>query len=163
MRNSSVTLTCTLSYFVEPDPLADKRARRDRYPSHRLRFRLNQPGDTALTAQSRLNQLVEADDEDDFGLPSSQDGNWIVDQRRSEMGTLHQNIWQGPAHELAVRGGVSVYPVKGWWADRNAPEFRRSVPFSLIVSIRTERTDVDLYAEALASVPAHAILVEAGV
>ncbi|RXF72857.1 S8 family peptidase [Hansschlegelia zhihuaiae] len=163
MGNSEVTLTCTLSYFVDPDPLADKRARRDRYPSHRLRFRLNQPGDTAVSAQSRLNQLVNADEDDDLSVSSAQDGNWVVDQPRSDIGTLHQNIWRGPAHELAVRGGVSVYPVKGWWAERSGPDYRRSVPFSLIMSIRTDRTDVDLYAEAVANIPAHAILVEAGV
>lgn len=160
LRNTTVKLSCTLSYFVEPDPLADKRARRDRYASHRLRFRFNQPGDTAKSAQSRLNQLVDADD-DEVGIPSSEDGLWAVQWQRTDIGTIHQNIWTGPAHELAARGGVCVYPVKGWWADRSSPEYQRAIPFSLIVSVRTESTEVDLYAEAVTKVPAHAIVVEA--
>lgn len=160
LRNTPVKLSCTLSYFIEPDPLADKRARRDRYASHRLRFRLNQPGDTPNGAQSRLNKLVFADD-DEVSIPGSDDGLWAVEWRRTDIGTIHQNVWTGPAHELARRGGICVYPVKGWWADRSSPEYQRSVPFSLIISIRTDSTEVDLYAEAVTRVPAHAVVVEA--
>ncbi|WP_198032925.1 S8 family peptidase [Mesorhizobium sp. L48C026A00] len=160
--NAEVRLACTLSYFIEPDPLADKRARKDRYASHRLRFRFNQPDDTATTAQSRLNQLVELDD-DEIEVPNLDDGRWFMDWRRSDIGTVHNNIWTGPAHELAVRGGVCVYPVKGWWADRSSPECRRSTPFSLVISLRTAHADVDLYTEAMANVPAHAIIVSTNV
>lgn len=162
MGNSDVTLVCTLSYFIEPDPLADKRARKDRYASHRLRFRLNQPGDTGAAAQSRLNQLVEAED-DELEMPSGEGGRWLVDWRRCDIGTIHNNIWTGPAHELAVRGGVCVYPVKGWWAERRSPEYRRSTPFSLVISIRAAQAGVDLYTEAMAAVPAHANIVAAAV
>lgn len=154
LRNEEVELRCTLSYFVEPDPLADRRDRRDRYASHRLRFRLNQPGDTPEVAQSRVNALIELED-DAFVASAAGDRNWLLGQRRRDVGSLHQDIWRGPAYQLADRGGLCVFPVKGWWAGRQDPAVHaRTVPFTLVLSIRTGRADVDLYAEAMAVAPA---------
>lgn len=57
------------------------------------------------------------------------------------------DVWHGTAAELANRGFIAVYPAKGWWRTRPAPE-RYDLParYSLIVSIRTPETGVDLYA-----------------
>jgi hypothetical protein len=150
LGRETIELRCTLSYFVEPDPLAEARSRKDRYASHRLRWRLNQPGDTPQQAQSRVNSLVEPDD-GVFLTDTASDRNWEFDQRSISTGTVHTNVWRGPGHELAERGGICIYPVKGWWANHKEAEYQRVIPFSLTVTIATARTDVDLYAEVKAA------------
>jgi hypothetical protein len=59
---------------------------------------------------------------------------------------LHQDTWEGSAADLASRGFIAVYPSTGWWRTRAALE-RYDLParYSLIISIRTEQIDVDLY------------------
>ncbi len=145
LRNEEVELRCTLSYFAQPNPLADKRDKAGRYASHRLRFRLNQPGDTAKVAESRINKLIELGEEDE--VSAADDGrDWVLDRARSDLGTVHQNVWRGPGFVLAQRGGLVVYPVKGWWAESSDPEVcAQRANFSLIVTLTTRRTDVDLY------------------
>ena len=70
---------------------------------------------------------------------------------------MHKDIWQGTAAELANRGFIAVYPAKGWWRTRPAQE-RYDLParYSLIVSIRTPGTDVDLYTPIAQQVAARA-------
>ena len=55
-------------------------------------------------------------------------------------------MWEGTAADLASRGFLAVYPSAGWWRTRPALE-RYALParYSLIVSLRTEQTDIDLY------------------
>jgi hypothetical protein len=59
---------------------------------------------------------------------------------------LHQDIWEGTAADLASRGFLAVYPALGWWRTRPALE-RYDLParYSLIVSIHTDQTEIDLY------------------
>lgn len=58
----------------------------------------------------------------------------------------HQDVWEGTAAELASRGFIAVYPSAGWWRTRPALE-RYDLParYSLVVSIRTDQTEIDLY------------------
>ncbi|MDR6127111.1 S8 family peptidase [Sphingomonas sp. SORGH_AS_0438] len=154
LNQEEVELRCTLSYFADPDPHGSSRSRWDRYPSHRMRFDMKRPGETDLEAQQRVNLLaseedVEDLDDDQSGLGVVQsDIGWFLGDRKRRRGTIHHDIWTGKAYDLAERDGVSVYPVRGWWGDRKGMDFEdRTVGFSLIMSIRTKRTDVDLYAE----------------
>ena len=82
---------------------------------------------------------------------------WILGDRQRHRGSLHQDIWQGTAAELASRGFIAVYPAKGWWRTRQAQE-RYDLParYSLIVSIRTPETNVDLYTPIALQVAAQA-------
>ena len=148
-----VEMRCTLSYFVEPDPHSASRARLDLYPSHKLKFDCQRADETDQQAQGRVNRAVPG------GGSGSDDSGWLLGSRHRSRGTLHQDIWRGPAYELADRRGVSVVPNRGWWGDRPdlAPEGKR-VRFSLIVSVRSEEVSVELHAEALAQVPAHVLV-----
>ena len=146
-----VEMRCTLSYFVEPDPHSAVRDHFDRYASHRLRFDFQRHDESEATAQSRLNQAVEA------GADSGASDNrgWLLGDRHKVRGTLNQDIWRGPAYMLEGRRGVSVAPIRGWWGDRPAllPE-DRTVCFSLIVSIRTPETANDIWNEVSVGIPA---------
>ena len=162
LRNEEVEMRCTLSYFADPDPLADSRDRRERYASHALRFDLKRAGESDERAQLRVNELAEVD-VDDIPSGATLDLGWIVGFQRRRLGSVHHDIWKGRAHQLAERDGISVFPVKGWWSDRAKDGYEgRSVRFSLVVSIRTRPSslDLDLVVEAAGKVPA-GLLVEA--
>ena len=142
---TQVELRVTLSYFIEPNPSARGTSSKFHYPSHRLRFDVQRPLD-ATTADfvARVNAAAEREDEGDAVDP--RDPDWLLGDRQRHRGSLHQDIWRGTAAELANRGFIAVYPAKGWWRTRPAQE-RYNLParYSLIVSIRTPETDVDLY------------------
>lgn len=162
LNQEEVELRCTLSYFAEPDPHAASRSRSDRYPSHRLRFDMRRPGEEVIDALSRINMYASAEDLEDFvdddfselGIASTDSG-WRLGDNKRRRGTIHHDIWTGKAYDLADRDVISIFPVRGWWGDRkNDGYFHRSVRFSVILSVRTKRTDVDLYAEATSKVVA---------
>ena len=143
--DTTVELRITLSYFVEPNPSARGTTSKFHYPSHRLRFDVQRPLDaTTEDFVARINAAAERENEGDPIDPK--DPNWVLGDRQRHRGSLHQDIWHGTAAELASRGFVAVYPAKGWWRTRQAQE-RYDLParYSLVVSIRTPETDVDLY------------------
>jgi hypothetical protein len=145
LGETNVELRITLSYFIEPNPSARGTASKFYYPSHRLRFDVQRPLDaTTDDFVARINAAVAREEEDDQS--DAVDQNWILGDRKRHRGSLHQDIWRGTAAELANRGFLAVYPAKGWWRTRPAQE-RYDLParYSLVVSIRTPQTEVDLY------------------
>ncbi len=154
--DSKMELRITLSYFIEPNPSARGTSSRFHYPSHRLRFDVQRSLDaTTEDFVARINAAAERDDDGDPIDPKDPD--WILGDRQRHRGSLHQDIWQGSAAELASRGFIAVYPAKGWWRTRQAQE-RYDLParYSLIVSIRTPETNVDLYTPIAQQVAAQA-------
>jgi hypothetical protein len=153
---TQVELSVTLSYFIEPNPSARGNSSKFHYPSHRLRFDVQRPLD-ATTADfvARVNAAAEREDDNDAVDP--RDPDWLLGDRKRHRGSLHKDIWRGTAAELANRGFIAVYPAKGWWRTRPAQE-RYDLPahYSLIVSIRTPRIDVDLYTAIAQQVAAKA-------
>lgn len=143
---TKVELSVTLSYFVEPNPSARGTSSKFHYPSHRLRFDVQRALDaTTEDFVARVNAAAERDDD---GNPiDPKDPNWVLGDRQRRRGSLHKDIWHGTAAELANRGFIAVYPAKGWWRTRPAQE-RYNLPaqYSLIISIRTPETELDLYA-----------------
>ena len=142
---TKVELRITLSYFIEPNPSARGTASKFHYPSHRLRFDVQRALDaTTEDFVARINAAAEREDDGDPIDPK--DPNWILGDRQRHRGSLHQDIWQGSAAELASRSFIAIYPAKGWWRTRPA-QARYDLParYSLIVSIRTPDTSVDLY------------------
>lgn len=147
LQDTPVEMRVTLSYFVEPNPSARGVASKYHYPSHRLRFDVQRPLD-ASTDQfiARLNAAALREDEGDGDPVNTSDPKWLLGGQRRHRGSLHQDVWNGTAAELASRGFIAVYPAAGWWRTRPALE-RYGLParYSLVVSIRTPQTDVDLY------------------
>ena len=142
---TQVELRITVSYFIEPNPSARGTASKFHYPSHRLRFDVQRPLDaTTDDFVARINAAAAR--EDDGDPIDAKDPNWILGGLKRHRGSLHQDIWRGNAAELASRGFIAIYPAKGWWRTRPAQErYNRPARYSLIVSIRTPETDVDLY------------------
>ncbi len=141
---SSVTLRVTLSYFIEPT--ASRRGWRQRYSyaSHGLRFELQDPLETEVQFVQRVNR--EARTEEVGGRPSGGQVSWRIGANQRNYGSLHQDVWETSGAELAESGKLAVYPVGGWWKNtRNRERVGQPIRYSLVVSLKTEATDVDLY------------------
>lgn len=145
LGDAPVEMHITLSYFVEPNPSARGGASKYHYPSHRLRFDVQRPLDaTTEDFVARVNAAAQREEEGDVANPK--DSEWFLGERQRHRGSLHRDVWQGTAAELASRGFIAVYPSAGWWRTRPALD-RYTLParYSLVVSIHTEQTEIDLY------------------
>lgn len=145
LQDARVQMRVTLSYFVEPNPSARGGTSKFSYPSHRLRFDVQRPLDASTEDfLARVNAAAQREDEGDPINP--RDPAWYLGERQRHRGSLHQDVWEGTAADLASRGFLAVYPAAGWWRTRPALErYDSPARYSLIVSIRTEQTEVDLY------------------
>lgn len=144
LQDAQVEMRVTLSYFVEPNPSARGNSSKYHYPSHRLRFAVRRPLESVEDFQTRINAAAIREEGGRSAAPT--DSNWILGENYRHRGSLHQDVWHGSAADLASRGFIAIYPSQGWWRTRPAQE-RYDLParYSLIVSIRTPETDVDLY------------------
>lgn len=144
LGETEVRMRVTLSYFVEPNPARRGWRSRYRYASHLLRFDVMRATESFKDFKKRLNQNA-LEEEDGGSAPSSEaDGaQWMLGRRQRHRGSIHSDIWIGPAAELARRSAVGIFPISGWWKD--APKEDRSefgLPYSLVVSIETPSSDI---------------------
>ncbi|WP_459836986.1 hypothetical protein [Halanaerobaculum tunisiense] len=70
---------------------------------------------------------------------------WELGVRARSRGTVQSDKWNCIASELATCGHIIVYPVNGWWKERKEKRKNAKLSFSLIVSVKTEDIDLDLY------------------
>jgi len=139
-----VTLRATLSYFIEPSPTRRGWRRRYRYASHQLRFELQGATETDDGFRKRLNK--RALDEEEERPTGADDGGWFLGSRARNRGSLHQDIWEGTAAELAARGKVAVFPVSGWWKELQARDKSElGARYALLLSIESPADDVDIW------------------
>ena len=138
-----VEMRVTLSYFVEPNPSSRGVSSKYHYPSHRLRFEVRHPLETTPEFVARINAAAE---QEDASEQNPRDPAWLLGALNRHKGSLHQDVWRGTAAELANRGLIAVYPGLGWWRTRMKLErYDSTARYSLLISIRTPATDVDLY------------------
>ncbi len=145
LGSATVTMKVTLSYFIEPS--ASRRGWRQKYSyaSHALRFELQSPLENQRQFVARINRDAN-DDEDSISRPGSASDRWLVGSDQRNLGSLHQDIWEGSGQELAACNSIAVYPVGGWWKNNlRKDRLDRPVRYSLVVSLKTSEQDVDLY------------------
>lgn len=145
LGETPVRLRVTLSYFIEPNPGQRGWKKRHRYASHGLRFDLKGPVEPMEEFHKRLNQKELEDDEE---KPSSgtDSSNWYLGETARNRGSIHSDILQGFAADIAERGVIAVYPVSGWWKDQ--PKRDRSdkgTRYALVISIETPAIDADIW------------------
>lgn len=146
-----VRLRVTLSYFVEPNPARRGWQKRFKYQSHGLRFEVKRPTESLDEFRKRINQ--KALDEEDDKPGAIQDRGWTLGELAQTRGSVHSDIWEGTAAELADRGVVSIYPVSGWWKDqKNRDRSDHGVRYALVVSIESPDVDVDIWTPVAAQV-----------
>lgn len=147
-----VRMRVTLSYFIEPNPPRRGYVARYQYASHGLRFSVRRPQESPERMLKRLSRESWDVSEDGKRVrptgATEDDRNWdLGPEKISVRGSVHSDAWTGTAAQLASSNLVAVYPVTGWWRYRRDREIVEKVaPYSLIVSISTDDTSVDLYA-----------------
>jgi len=138
-----VSMRVTLSYFIEPSPGEIGWKERYGYASCALRFDVNGT-DTKEAFLARINAATDME-----GKGYESDGGsvkWLIGKNNRHLGSIHSDIWEGTAAELAVSNLIGIYPTVGWWKERAWLErWNRKIRYALIVSLHTPRQDVDLY------------------
>ncbi|MCK6254082.1 S8 family peptidase [Pseudomonas fragi] len=148
LGNENVEMRVTLSYFVEPNPGVVERGikGRYRYESHGLRFDVSRPNEDKDQFRQRINKRAR-DEEEGAYQGGGSDPNWLLGPQTRHRGSVHSDTWRGSAAELAGRGMLGIYPALGWWKTLvKQQRYDDTVKYSLIVSIKTRQTEVDLYA-----------------
>jgi hypothetical protein len=142
---ADVALRVTLSYFIEPTASRRGWRRRYAYASHGLRFELKGPTETLDEFLRRVNREAQSEEAGQSGS-SAGSSRWLVGPNQRNVGSLHQDIWDGSGAELADAGILAVHPVGGWWKNnRRKDRIDRSVRYALVVSLRSAQQEVDLY------------------
>ena len=146
LGGADVRLRVTLSYFIEPNPGSRGWVRRYSYASHGLRFDVRRSTESNDEFRKRLNQLALAEEEKRPVPAASDAAEWYFGPDYRSSGSLHTDIWQGTAADLAERGAVAVYPVTGWWKElKSRDRSDRGARYALVVSIETPGQDVDIW------------------
>lgn len=147
LAESDVKLKVTLSYFIEPNPGNKKYANEQSYKSHGLRFKMIDRNESIDRFTARVSKAIK-DEQEDYVQEGSE--NWLLGSQVRDKGSIHKDIWAGSAADLALRDKIAVYPVGGWWKNRKKlNRFDSLVRYSLIISIETDDTDIDIYNDVL--------------
>lgn len=146
LGETPVTLKLTLSYFIEPGPGEVGWKDKYRYPSCGLRFDVINSNETKEDFQKRINVKMRGDNKKDKGDGTSGSDRWYLGSNNRDVGSIHSDFCELSAVELSECNLIAVYPVVGWWRERDyLKRYDKSVRYSLVVSLSTPRTDVDLY------------------
>lgn len=147
-----VEMRLTLSYFIEPSPGRKGWNKNYRYASHGLRFAVLRPLEDVDTFRKRISRDFWDADEDDAEKRirpknnSVDDRHWAIGEFGQTKGSLHSDFWIGTASQLAESGAIVVYPITGWWRERpNQGCVEKNARYSLIVTIKTQNTEIELY------------------
>ena len=145
LNNEEVELKITLSYFIEPSPGMAASIEPQRYQSHGLRFDLRRKGESLAVFKTRVN-ASERDDPKVGPRVEPDDNRWLLGDRSASAGSLHCDVWTGPAIELLGRDTLCINPVNGWWRNRAKKEVvNKSTRYALIVSLKAKNVDLDIY------------------
>ncbi len=142
-----VRMRVTLSYYIEPSPGEIGWKDKYKYPSCGLIFDVNNPTESKEQFVKRISQAMRDGDNDD-NIVANDSNRWLIGPGNRNVGSIHSDIWEGPAIDLSYSHFIMVYPVTGWWKTRaNHKKYNNKIRYSLIVSIETPENDVDLYTE----------------
>lgn len=149
LGEATVELKVTLSYFVEPNPSAIEGLESSySYPSYSLKFSVRKSTDTREDHLKKVNKAIRDEDNSSVKNKKQYDG-WQLG-KNAFVGSVHSDIWEGSASDLASMGGIAIIPSSGWWKTRKSHmRYNDKARYSLVISIRTKdvQNDVNLYAE----------------
>ena len=123
LGDAEVSMRVTLSYFVEPNPGERGWMQKHRYTSHGLRFAVKRAEEDMNVFRRRINKAAR-DEEGDL-IHSGTEPGWYFGLRLRNQGSIHSDIWEGTATDLASRHAIAVYPRAGWWRQKPRPPARR--------------------------------------
>lgn len=141
----NVKMRVTLSYYIEPGPGEIGWKDKYRYPSCGLIFDVNNPMEDRENFTKRISKDMR-EDEDDKNEIKNDSSRWLIGSNNRNVGSIHSDIWEGTASQLSESNMIIIYPKTGWWKLRtNLRKYHSKVRYSLVVSIETPETEIDLY------------------
>ena len=137
LENEVVELKVALSYFIDPNPGLSANVDAQRYQSHGLRFDLQRKNESLARFKKRVN-ASERENRRQRGRNEPADQRWLLGDDSISAGSLHCDIWTGPAIELLNRDTLCIKPVNGWWRNRASAEVcGRKTRYALVVTLKT--------------------------
>lgn len=146
LHEAKVEMRVTLSYFIEPNPGERGWQRKHSYASHGLRLGIKRSLESLDNFRKRINKEARETEEKSISAGSGDSG-WFLGPKIWNRGSIHSDIWQGTAAELAQRDAIGIYPVSGWWKYNPSLEgWNKTARYALSVSIQViNSVDVDIY------------------
>jgi Subtilase family len=159
IENESVLMKVTLSYFIEPNLTGKAATRPDTYRSFGLRFDMKK----RTESDARFKSRISASQAKDGTEPQGEKSYWLLGPKAIQAGSLHCDLWRGPAIELASHDAIAIYPVGGWWKSHvGQKRVTDKARYSLAISISASGHSVDLYSEIAALVEVKELEVSVG-
>lgn len=148
-----VEMRVTLSYFVEPGPGEKGWQDRYRYPSCGLRFDVINTDESVEDFKKRINVMMRGEDRKDKGEGSSGSSRWYLGSDNRDVGSIHSDFIRANAVDLCNANYIGVFPVIGWWRERShLGKCNSKMRYSLVVSLSTPSTGIDLYTPIITQV-----------
>ena len=106
LGSTQVRLRVTLSYFIEPNPSNRGWNGRYAYPSYGLRFSSKRQNESLGKFRERINKRSRTPNT--VLTSHSVDKNWLLGaDQQQKPGSLHTDIWIGPAIDLANKNAIA--------------------------------------------------------
>ena len=152
LGDEEVELRVTLSYYIEPSPGHIGWKDKYTYQSCGLRFELKNSMESLDDFKKRINEIARAEDpnwRNELGKSAS----WYLGTNNRNVGSIHSDFMCVPAVDLSNANDIAVYPVGGWWKNRKRlKRYYDKIRYSLIISLSTKETEVDLYTPIVAEI-----------
>jgi len=136
-------LTVTLSYYIEPNAGERRFATHYAYHSHQLDFELINRNETLDEFKVRISK---PDDETKDNRNKRNGVEWAIGKKANLKGSIRKDFITGTGRELSERNTLAIIPKNGWYKNlKRQKKHNEVVRYSLIISIETEETEIDLY------------------
>jgi hypothetical protein len=145
LGDAPVSLSVTLSYFVEPHE-----TRVSTYAGAWLQWDLQRQAESEADFLARIN----ARDRDLQSPPDSAGPwQWEVGPKARQRGSVQGDRMTVEAAALANDLLIGVFPAGGWWRDHLKVRAGREMAFAIVITIDGGEADVDLYSSIAARLP----------
>src|SRR5690606_24184375 len=92
-----------------------------------------------------MGRVSEAMKDNEYVAEGKEKG-WQLGAQCRDKGSVHKDIWEGTAADLAMKNAIAIHPVGGWWKTRKKlKRYENTVRYSLVVTIEAPDVGVDIY------------------
>jgi hypothetical protein len=153
LENEIVEMKVTLSYFIDPNPGLSANVDAQRYQSHGFRFDHQRKNESVQRFKRRVNPSERDNPLLRPATSEPADPRWMLGEDSISAGSLHCDVWTGPAIELLNRNTLCVKPVNGWWRNRATPDVcNRKSRYALIITLKARNAALDIYTPVRTSI-----------
>lgn len=140
LGDEGIRLKVTLSYYIDPSPGRIDCIDKYRYQSAGLVFDLQHPGESLDSFKKRINKALR---DENYQKPANVEDNWFLGSENRNVGSIHSDIWGGPASILSDCENIAIIPVTGWWKSKKYAN--NKMRYSLILSLESDNPNIDIY------------------